>query len=487
MKSLRTLRQAAAIVPIAMGRGKGRSRQALAERLGPLRGASTKVAQLLSARDGEDAGRALEPLPLARLLPVMRAAAPTLLGDGATIGAQGRRASLGQVHRAELSDGRDAAVKVLLPGVESDLRSDLGLMGWVGRRAGRRLRQRFDGVAVDDWIAALGDELLAELDYRAEAEAQGRYGRAVSSLPHAVVPAVIVAGDEVLISTWEGGSALADAVAWEPDKRAQLGEALTGAILHPMLTDGLVHGDLHPGNVAFREDRGGEIVLYDFGATREISLPARQAWRALLRGEVPAWDALLTLGFDAERLAPLRDRLDALAALLFAPFRERNATQIDGAERRARADALLGEHRMVPRLAAPTSAIPMIRTLSGLFTILGHLAAPMELWRVFDGADAPAPALPTRAPGKHVAPALPARLLVRSFGEDGRGVEIRLPFETLPDLEDLLPDSAREPIERSGVDLGALAREAFARGPIPQTLFDDVVEGRRVELRVIEA
>ncbi|MFT4842781.1 MAG: hypothetical protein ACJA0V_000230 [Planctomycetota bacterium] len=385
MKVLRTLKQAAAIVPIAMGLRRGRSRQALAERLGPLRGASTKIAQLLSARDGEDAGRALEPVRLKKLLPILRAAAPELLGDGATVESRGRRASLGQVHRARLTDGRDAAVKVLLPGVAGDLRSDLSVVSWIGRRAGRRLEQRFDGVVVDDWITALGNELVGELDYRAEGRMQQRYREAAAHVPHAIVPEMILAKDEVLLSSWEDGSPLTEATAWAPAIRAQLGEGLTEAILTPMLVAGLVHGDLHPGNVACREDSGGEVVIYDFGATREIAPAARQAWRDLMLGDGPAWDALMALGFDGERLQPLRDRLDEFGALLFAPFREQGPVRIDAAARRSGLEALLGEHRMVPRLAAPKSAIPAIRTLSGLLSILGHLDVSMVLSRALKG------------------------------------------------------------------------------------------------------
>lgn len=480
MKPIRILKQAAAVVPMAMQRRKGNSRAALAERLAPLKGASTKIAQLLAARDGEDAGRVLEPVPLAKLMPTLLAAAPELLGDGAAVDPEGRRASLGQVHRARLTDGRDAALKVLLPGVEADLRSDLAVVGWMGRRAARKLNERFDDVGVGEWVSALGDELVAELDYPAEGTAQRRFRDAAARIPDVIVPEVILARDKVLISAWEGGAPLTEAAAWEPLTRARLGVALASACITPMLTAGLVHGDLHPGNVAFRKDGGGEAVLYDFGATRELSAEHRRAWHALMSGTGPAWNALVALGFDGDRLGPVRDRIDQLTALIFAPFRAQGPVQIDGAMRRAQAEELLGDQRMVPRLAAPTSAIPAIRTLSGLLSTLGHLSVPMELSRVLEGAgDSPAELPPPRE-----AKAAPVQLIVKSHGENGRGVEIALPFASLQNLEALLPASARGPIEGAGVNIGALAREALAKGPVPQTLYAGTVDGRRIELRV---
>ncbi|MEM8711620.1 MAG: AarF/UbiB family protein [Planctomycetota bacterium] len=384
MKQIRALKQAAAVVPIAFGGKRNRSRRILAERLAPLRGASTKIAQLMTARDGEDAGEALEALPLSKLQPTLQRVIPDLIADGCDIAPQGRRASLAQVHRARLGGGRDVALKVLLPGVEDDLLSDLSVVGWVGRRAAQKLNQRFDGVEVSDWVSALGDELIGELDYEAEGRIQARYRDAAREVPGVVVPEPVLARAEVLVSVWEEGSSLAEAMAWDDEAaRARAGEALSRGILVPMLEHGLVHGDLHPGNVAFRaaSESCGEsaVVLYDFGATREIDEPAREAWKALIQGDRPAWDALMELGFDGDRLEPLRDRLDGFTALVFGPFREEGPVRIDSAARKASVERLLGEQRMVPRLASPTSAIPVIRTLSGLLSILGHLKASMEL------------------------------------------------------------------------------------------------------------
>lgn len=479
MRPIRVLRQAVAAAPLLLARRRA-SRRALAARLGPLRGASTKVAQLLAALDGEDAGRALDPVPLRALLPAVRAAAGDLLGEPPDIEPEGRRASLGQVHRARLTDGRPAALKVLLPGVEADLRADLALAGWLGRRAGRRAAARIGGVEVDDWIGTLGDELLGELDYRAEGEAQRAYRDAVVGVEGVVVPELVRATDGMLVSTWEEAAPLSEAMGWEGPLRARLGETLAAGVLRALLGPGLAHGDLHPGNVGFR--RTGEVVLYDFGATRRLAADAVVAWRALVRGTGDPWDALLALGFDPDRLEPIRPGLAELAALLFGPFRGPLPTRVRAEPRRARAAELLGEHRMAPRLAAPPDLTPAVRTLSGLLSILGHLDVPMCLGRALEGVPGAVPAAPRPAQAQDA-----ARLLVRSHGADGRGVEVRLPFRALSALEDLLPDSARDPIRRAGVDLAALARAALARGPVDQVLYDGVVDGRRVELLVVTA
>ena len=174
--TLRPFRQAAAFTAPLLARAtRGSARKAIETRLGPLQGASTKVAQLLAARDGRDAGARLRPIPLRRLLariaPETRQRLDGLFSSIDQFDRNGRRASLGQVHHAITDAGRAVAVKLTLPGVHEDLASDLKTLGWVGRRAARR-RTGLDAASIDDWLTALGDELLGELDLPAEADHQ---------------------------------------------------------------------------------------------------------------------------------------------------------------------------------------------------------------------------------------------------------------------------------------------------------------------------
>lgn len=477
--TLRPFRQAAAFAAPLLARAtRGSARKAIETRLGPLQGASTKVAQLLAAREGRDAGARLRPIPLRRLLagiaPETRQRLDELFTSIDQLDGNGRRASLGQVHQAVTDAGRTVAVKLTLPGVDEDLASDLKTLGWVGRRAARR-RTGLDAASIDDWLTALGDELLGELDLPAEADHQRAFRGATGAIDGFVVPEVVASAPGLLVTSWEPGASLEDAASWEPDVRAALAELLARGVLDPLFRGDLAHGDLHPGNVAFRAGRRPVAVLYDFGATREIRPGDGARWsRLLLDPSADPLSELVELGFDETRLAPLAPQLDELCALVFGPLR---GDSVPDEERRSRVTELLGDHRLAPRLAAPTRAIPVVRTIAGLLAILGHLDASVKL--------DPGPRSVTQAAPRPDARGADATVHVEARTEEGRGVEIRLPFHALEELDSLLPERARAVAAQAGIDLRARALEAHARGPVPATLVDEELDGRHVRIRVV--
>ena len=99
-------------------------------------------------------------------------------------------ASLAQVHRARLRDGRRVAVKVQRPGMDAAIRLDLevlsGLAGTADALTETGRRMRFAG-----WIAEFRKILLLELDYRREAENLERFGERLAAYPHLYVPAPV--------------------------------------------------------------------------------------------------------------------------------------------------------------------------------------------------------------------------------------------------------------------------------------------------------
>ena len=472
LRSLRTLLTAArATGPALVGGDADAARRQLVARLGPLRGASTKVAQLLSARAGEDAGDEIDPVPLRELWPRIEAAAGRQLDGIGSVDPVGRTASLAQVHRATLRSGHEVALKVQLPGVADALRSDLGTLGWIGRRgagvlARRAGRDARDGI--EAWIDTIGDGLELELDLERELALQSQARGLLEDLDRGLrVPLVWpgISTPHVLAASWEPGHGIASVRSWSRPERETAARLVVRAVLRLALEGGLVHGDLHPGNVAWRRDDGEvRCILYDFGAAQELSGVEADAWRALLSGDGAADHALATLGFDLDVLAPIAGRLEELASVVFAPFRARGAFAFDAWRRVERVERLLGEHRLLPRIAAPPAALPFVRTLAGMLGLVGHLGASIGLAELLEEVG------PTRAAGAPAAEATAeagaapgssgARLVVELVGRGRADVRVTLPVRALAHLADLVPHDVCAALAEEGVELAALCREA---------------------------
>ena len=180
-------------------------------------------------------------------------------------------ASLAQVYRAELRDGREVAVKVQRPGVAELIRADLDTLAAMADKAdrltdiGRRLR-------FADWVHEFRKTLLAELDYRIEAENLARFADHFIAYPELFVPLPIrdLCATRVLTMDLVHGvkvTALSGLRRTEQDL-GRLAEALLRGYLDQMFVHGEIHADPHPGNMLITNDN--RLGLFDLGMIAHV-------------------------------------------------------------------------------------------------------------------------------------------------------------------------------------------------------------------------
>ena len=189
-------------------------------------------------------------------------------------------ASLAQVHRAVLHDGRVVALKIQRPDIAGTVRVDLEVLARIAgtadaiTEAGRRLR-------LADWIAEFRKTMLNELDYRIEAENLERFGRHFADYPQLRVPAPLwdFVTPRLLVMEWIDGinvTRISGLRRTELDTAPATRELLR-AYLDQVFLHGDIHADPHPGNVLLCAD--GRIALIDLGMVATI--PPRQRERLL--------------------------------------------------------------------------------------------------------------------------------------------------------------------------------------------------------------
>lgn len=286
----------------AVERFHQRTADRYAELLGQSKGALMKAGQILSMVDADALGYSGF-APYQKALARLRAEAPPMpadlvravvndeLGSGADCFAEFddkpiAAASIGQVHKALLHDGRTVAVKVQYPGVAQAIRDDLAnaelLMTFL------RLGAAAMGMGAD--ISAMATEITTrvteEVDYRHEAEMITAFADLHRGHPFIRVPEVIpeASSDRVLTMTY------LDGIDWTAAQRADQDLRDTWAeVVFRFINSGSRHGNIcqvdpHPGNFRFHPD--GTVGCLDFGCVQILAERPRWLFTAMIHAAI---------------------------------------------------------------------------------------------------------------------------------------------------------------------------------------------------------
>ncbi|MEL6257671.1 MAG: AarF/ABC1/UbiB kinase family protein [Pseudomonadota bacterium] len=382
--------------------GDQRAAKALAEALGKTKGPLMKVAQMLSTIPD------FLPAEYAAELSQLQAQAPAMgwpfvkrrmraeLGEAwrerfEDFGKEAAHAaSLGQVHKAVLPDGRVVACKLQYPEMSSAVESDVGqLRNLLG------LFNRMDGsIDPSAMVDEISDRLREELDYDREARAMRLYQRMLARHAHINTPEPIddLCTGRLLTMTWVSGEPLFAFEDSPQETRNRIAEMLFWAWWGPMNAYGVIHGDPHLGN--YQLTGGGEGVnLLDFGCVR-IFPPhfvdgVVNLYRALLRDDVDgAYAAYEQWGFE-NLSKELVEVLNVWARFIYAPLlTDRVRTVADGIKpgEYGRREAFQVRKLLKERgpVKIPREFVFMDRAAIGLGAAYLRLQAELNFHRLFE-------------------------------------------------------------------------------------------------------
>jgi predicted unusual protein kinase regulating ubiquinone biosynthesis (AarF/ABC1/UbiB family) len=372
----------------------------VADQLGRMRGAAMKLGQMISL----DAGDLLPP-ELSAILARLRNQAyhmpPRQLQEvlAAEWGRDWRRrfrhfdatpiaaASIGQVHRATTTDGRDLAIKVQYPGVARSIDADIDNVATLLRLSGLLPA----GLDVAPLLDAAKQQLREEADYEREAAMLVRYGALVADRPSLIVPAPAPAFSttRVLAMDFVPGRAvesLTDAPAAERDRVAGL---VIGLVLDELFRWRLMQTDPNFANYRYQPETG-RLVILDLGAAREVPVAVSHGYAAVVRAGLAGSrdqvrDAAVAAGFlgesAVERHRPAIDRvLDAVLAELNRPgpfdFGDRSFVGVVREEARAVAQDRAAWH-------TPSADLLFVqRKISGTALLAARLKARVDVRRL---------------------------------------------------------------------------------------------------------
>ena len=181
-------------------------------------------------------------------------------------------ASIGQVHRATLPNGRRVVVKVQRPDAPRKIEADLSLMYQAARLAKERIRA-LDFVDAGEIVDEFARSIRQELDYRLEARNADAFHKDFAGHPHVAVPRVYwtYTRSRVLTLEYLDGVQLADLEldAWSLEQRRHLAYLITETWMTMIFRNGFFHADPHPANILVLSPE--RIGLVDFGLTGKLT------------------------------------------------------------------------------------------------------------------------------------------------------------------------------------------------------------------------
>jgi predicted unusual protein kinase regulating ubiquinone biosynthesis (AarF/ABC1/UbiB family) len=275
--------------------GGGTAKNAAAV-LGTLRGLAAKVGQMASYVDGvvpEQHREAYETSMKALRASAPKSSAASIRASveeelGAPIDALFARwddapiasASIGQVHGALLSDGREVAVKVQHPGVVQAVESDLAnagmLEGFVGVLGGARFETK-------KMLEVIRTRFREELDYELEAARLDAFARLHAGDPRVRIPALVRSHSKKRVLTTElaRGKDFDDACTASESDRHAWAETMWRFVFKGTLVGAMLNADPHPGNYIFHD--GGAVTFLDYGCIQMLDDSRKRRARGVHR------------------------------------------------------------------------------------------------------------------------------------------------------------------------------------------------------------
>lgn len=298
-------------------------------------------------------------------------------------------ASLGQVHKATLHDGRSVACKLQYPDMQSAISADLSQLKLMFS-----LYESFDKSIITTNIHdELKDRLYEELDYTLEAKRTSLYGAILKDELGVRVPQVVtdLSTSRLLTSTWMDGEKIMSFVDAKVADRNAIAMNMFRAWYVPLYFYGIIHGDPHMGNYSVRPDRG--INLLDFGCVRvfrgEFVAGVINLYRALQTDDRNlAVHAFETWGFKNLN----QDQIDTLliwAGFLYEPLLDDKKRVIGQAKQGVygRETARKVHERLKQvggGITVPREFVFMDRAALGLGSVFIHLQAEINWHRLFE-------------------------------------------------------------------------------------------------------
>jgi ubiquinone biosynthesis protein len=290
-------------------------------------------------------------------------------------------ASIAQVHKARLIDGRQMALKVVRPGIRARFNRDLASMAamaaFAERHSAEARRLRMSGI-----VETLARSVVLETDLRLEAAALSELAQNASEDARIRIPKPDWerTARDVLVAEWVDATPLHDiaTITAAGHDKAMLGRLVIQTFLTQAIRDGFFHADMHQGNLMV--DHEGRLVMLDCGIMGRLGLKERRFLAEILLGFITRdYMRVAQVHFQAGYVPAHHDVAEFAQAIraIGEPIHDRSADQIS----MARLLTLLFEITGLFDMTTRTELVMLQKTMVVVEGVARGLDPHLDMWR----------------------------------------------------------------------------------------------------------
>ena len=291
----------------------------LLESLTAIPGLPQKAAQWLDMKFDEPSQIKLDQLTVNEVSSILKDRVPKLYSEIIEIHPDGVSASLGQVNKCTLKNGKELAVKVQYPEIQDNFKTQLSLLKF---SLSKSPAVKF-GLDIKNYEKDFIGQIESELDYIQEAQSQILFHNTFIDEMDTAIPKVFsgFSTETVLVQEWLPAVQLTQLKNKSVSERLEIGKKVFRNLLVSIFKKGLVHTDFQPGNWGY-DEQSQRLVLYDFGSSIQLSAHQRYALICLIqsieaKNSRGIFDGLIELGFNKENLLQVADQIPHLMEQIF--------------------------------------------------------------------------------------------------------------------------------------------------------------------------
>ena len=298
-------------------------------------------------------------------------------------------ASIGQVHRARLKDGRQLAIKVQYPGVSQSIDSDVTNVGALIKLSGLLPA----GFELAPYLEEARKQLHEETDYIREGQHLADFKTLLEDDARFELPSLHEEWTtrEILAMSFVEALSIEAVADHSQEERDKVAHDLIDLLFSELFTFGLMQTDPNFANYRYNPETG-RIVLLDFGATRRIDPGITDLYRRLIAAGLAQdskaqYQIAIELGlFDLETKSSHQDRIVKMIGMVFAELKD--STEFDFAKtdlsRHLQAEGMmLAEEGFLPP-PLPIDALYLQRKFGGIFLLARKLKARLPVTQLME-------------------------------------------------------------------------------------------------------